>query len=128
MILRNRVWVRRVHVQHDVALQLDVLEGHLLRPDRDRPVLPAGEDVTAPRYLFDVRVLGYHPVALVTEATRSAGHVDPVDRLGAAQFGELRDGQAGDVYVWIQEVEGGRNAGGIPVRGSHSGLLNCNVF
>ena len=39
--------VRRVHVEHDAALQVDRVARHLLRPGRDGAVLPAGEDVAA---------------------------------------------------------------------------------
>ena len=50
--------VRGVHVEHDAALQFDVLARHFLGPGRDRAVLPAGEDVAATRHLLDVGVLG----------------------------------------------------------------------
>ena len=85
--------VRRVHVEHHAALQLDLLARHLLRPGRDSAVRPAGEDIAALRHLFDVGVLGDQPIALVPEAAGAAGYVDPVDGLGLAQLGELVDGQ-----------------------------------
>ena len=106
--------VRRVHVEHDAALQLDLLTFHLRRPNRDRTVQPAGEDVVALGHLFDIGVLGDDPVAVVLEATRSVGHVHPVNRLGLTQLGQLLDGQPGKVDVGVEEVEVGRNDWGVP--------------
>ena len=104
--------VRGVHVEHDAALQFDVLARHFLGPGRDGAVLPTGEDVAAARHFLHVGVLGEDPVAVVLEATGAVGHVDPVDRLGLAELGELRHGKSGQVDVGIEEVEAGGNVGG----------------
>ncbi len=93
MILRSRVWCGASMLSMTLRCSSIVLARHLLRPGRDGAVLPAGEDVAAPRHLLDVGVLGDQPVALVVEAAGAAGHVDPVDGLGLAQLGELLDGQ-----------------------------------
>jgi hypothetical protein len=116
--------MRRVYVEHDVALQFDLLELRLLRPDWDGPVLPAGEDVAATRHLLDVRMLGDEPVALIPETARSAGNVDPVDGLGLTKLGELRHGHTREANVRVEEVEVSREIGGW----HGCALLNCNVF
>ena len=89
--------VRSVHVEHDEALEVDVLALHVVRPARDRAVLAAGEDVAAQRHLLDVLVLGHHPVAAVVEAALADRLLVPPDRRGLAQLGEFVDGQTLDV-------------------------------
>jgi hypothetical protein len=49
---------------------------------------------------------------MVFEASRAAGDVYPVNRLGLAELGEFCDGQTDEVDVGIQEVEVSRNAVG----------------
>jgi len=106
--------MRRIHVEHDAALQFDLLTLHLLRPRRDCAVLPAREDVAAARHLLDVGVLGDDPIPFVLEAAGAARDVDPVDRLGLAELGEFRHRKPSQVDVGIEEVEVSRN-----VRGCH---------
>ena len=104
--------LRRVHVQQDGLLQIDRVAGHPLRPRRDRAVRRAAEDVVALGHLFDVGMLGHEPIAFVAEPSGTAGHVDPVDRLGLAELGELLDGQTLEVQGRVEEVEVGRNGAG----------------
>ena len=103
--------VRGVHVEHDVALQVDRLALHVVGKARDRTVLPAGEDVAAPRHLLDVGVLGDHPVAAVVEAALADRLLVPPDRRDLAQLGQLVDRKSLDVDVGIEEVEAGGQVG-----------------
>ena len=119
--------LRRVHVQQHGLLQVDGVACHPLRPRRDGTVGRAAEDVAALRHLFDVGVLGDKPVALVAEAAGAARYVDPVDRLGLAQLGELLHGQALEVQRRVQEVEVCWNVGGCHVCALLYNM-NCNVF
>ncbi len=63
-------------------------------------------------HLFDVLVLGHHPVAAVVEATLSDRLLAPPDRRYLSQLSELFDRQLLDVAVRIQEVESVRQVGG----------------
>ncbi len=121
---------------------------------RQGGVLQAGEDVAAPRDLFDVLVFGHHPEAAVVEPAHPVGLLVPPDRRGPAQLGQFFHRQSLGVDVWVGEVEPGRQIGGwhaghssirirlvvvlvpnkpLPHHGweasrARSTKLNCNVF
>ena len=116
MILRSRVCCGASMFSSTALLQVDRVARHLLRPGRDGAVRRAAEDVVALGHLLDVGVLGHEPVAVVAEAAGAAGHVDPVDRLGLAQLGELLDGQTLEVQVRVEEVEVGAGYWGMAWR------------
>ncbi len=107
------VVVFAVHVEHDDLLQVDVLTRHLVRELRNRGVGRAEEDVVAARDLFDVLVLGDDPVAAVVETALADSLFTPPNRRDLAQLGELLDRQPLDTEVGIQEVEAGRDVGGL---------------
>ncbi len=104
--------VRRVHVEHDEPLHLDVLARDVVVEPRDHPVFVAGEDVAAPRHLLDVVELGDRPVAAVVESAARAGSLFvPPDRRGRPQLGKLLDRQPLSVDVGVGEIEPGRKVG-----------------
>src|SRR5690606_30537971 len=102
---------------------VDGLAGHVLRPDRDRAVRRAAEDVAAPRDLLDVAVLGYYPVAFVAETAGATRHVNPVNGLGLAQFSEFCDRQTLEVQFCIEGIEALGQ-----IRARHERAPYCNVF
>jgi hypothetical protein len=113
---------RRVEVEQDEPLHLQVLFADRRPVPDDRGLLLAGVDVAAAGHLQDVRVPGDHPVALVVETGGAARLRVPPDRGHPAQFGEFLGWHPGHVHVRIGEVEAGGN-----VRLGHR-FLRCNVF
>ena len=104
--------LRGVHVEQHELARLALLADRALAVAGQGGVLQAGEDIAAPRNLFDVLVLGHHPVAAVIESAGADGLLVPPDRRGPAQLGQFLDGQPLGVDVRVGEIEPGRQIRG----------------
>ncbi len=100
--------LRGVHVEQDELAALDLLADRAVFVARQRGLLQAGEDVAAPRNLFDVLVFGHHPEPAVVESARPQRLLVPPDRRGPPQLGQFFDRQPLGVDVGIGEIESGR--------------------
>ena len=124
MILRSRVWCGASMLSRTLRCRSIASRVISCGQTGMAPFGQLREDVAASRHLLDVGMLGHEPVALVAEAARAAGHVDPVDRLGLAQLGEFGDGQ-----TRRDSTSGRGSRSQLGCWGAiGSALLNCNVF
>ncbi|CKS94347.1 Uncharacterised protein [Mycobacterium tuberculosis] len=115
--------VRRVHVEHDEALNLDVLTRDVVLESRDHPVFVAGEHVAMPRYLFDVVEFGDRPETAVVKAAALARILPvPPDRRRGPQLGEFGNRQPFGVDCGVGEIEPGRQIGA-----GHGSSPYCNL-
>jgi hypothetical protein len=103
--------LRRVDVEQDQPLGLQVLLGRAGAHPDERALLVAGEQLGVQRDGPDVGVAGDGPEAVVVEAGAAAGLGVPPDRRGAAQLGQLGQRHAAGVEVRVGEVEPVRDAG-----------------
>lgn len=96
---------RRIHVQHDQTLGIYLFALDVLVEADDRGVGGGGEQFRVRGDVFDVRVPGHDPVALVVEAGDAPPLRAPPHRCRLPQLSELRERDAALEQVGVGGVE-----------------------